>query len=69
MKRLLTKILFIGTIIVPLAVVGMLIQGSHLAVSPTEAKKMPTFDEVIDDNAGEMLKDGRQIFRFDTFGD
>ncbi len=70
MKPFLIRVLFIGIIIVvPLALVGMLIQGSHLVVSPTEAKKMPTFDELIDDNAQKMVKDGRQIFRFDTFGD
>jgi hypothetical protein len=33
------------------------------------AKHAMTFDDVIEDNAARMLKDGRQIFRFDTFGD
>src|SRR3989454_988137 len=27
------------------------------------------FDAVIEDNAGRMMREGRQIFRFDTFGD
>ena len=27
------------------------------------------FDEAIDDHAARMVRDGRQIFRFDTFGD
>src|SRR6185503_9393426 len=33
------------------------------------AKHGKTFDDVIEGNAQKMLKDGRQIFRFDTFGD
>ena len=33
------------------------------------AKHGKTFDDVIEGNAERMLKDGRQIFRFDTFGD
>lgn len=69
MKQLVTKILFIATIIVSLVFGGMLSQGGHFAVRTTEAKNMPTFDELIDDNAGQMMKDGRHIFRFDTFGD
>jgi len=69
MKPFLRRVLLIGIIVVPLALVGMLIQGSHLSVSPTEAKRIPTFDELIDDNVKEMVKNGRQIFRFDTFGD
>ena len=70
MKPFLIRVLLIGTIIVvPLALAGMLVQFSNLIVSPTEAKKMPTFDELIVNNAKEMVKDGRQIFRFDTFGD
>src|SRR2546425_4763407 len=27
------------------------------------------FDAVIDDNAQRLLREGRQIFRYDTFGD
>src|SRR3989449_7510773 len=29
----------------------------------------PRFDDVIGDHAAKMLEDGRQTFRFDTFGD
>src|SRR5207244_4113344 len=29
----------------------------------------PAFDTAIDDNADRMVREGRQIFRFDTFGD
>ncbi len=65
----LRRVLLVGIIVVPVVVIGMLIQGSHLAVTPTDAKKPPTFDELIIDNAKGMVKDGRQIFRFDTFGD
>ncbi len=32
------RALLIGIIVVPAAVIGMLIQGSHLAVSPADAK-------------------------------
>ena len=33
------------------------------------AKHGKTFDDVIEGNAERMLREGRQIFRFDTFGD
>jgi hypothetical protein len=33
------------------------------------ANRAGTFDDVIDDNAERMLKEGRRIFRYDTFGD
>ena len=32
-------------------------------------KEQKNFDKIIRDNAEDMVKDGRQIFRFDTFGD
>jgi hypothetical protein len=38
-------------------------------VSGVAATHRRTFDDVIQDNAERMLKDGRRIFRFDTFGD
>jgi len=34
-----------------------------------EAKKVNTFDEKILSNMSQLIDDGRQIFRFDTFGD
>src|SRR5713226_5919077 len=36
---------------------------------PGTASPSSGFDAVIDDNADRMVREGRQIFRFDTFGD
>lgn len=35
----------------------------------TEAKKFKSFDDQISANAEELLEEGRQVFRFNTFGD
>ena len=45
------------------------IQWDRFSVSRTEAKKAPTFDDLIVQNGDQMIVEGRQIFRFDTFGD
>src|SRR5512135_2073582 len=37
--------------------------------TPAVGKENKNFDKVIRQNADDMVKDGRQIFRFDTFGD
>ncbi|MGZ6275950.1 MAG: hypothetical protein ACXWMI_07550, partial [Syntrophales bacterium] len=69
MKQNLKKILIVTIILFSAMAAITVVKWNGLTVSRTEAKKMPTFDELINDNAGQMLKDGRQIFRFDTFGD
>jgi hypothetical protein len=45
------------------------IQWDHFSVSRTEAKKAPTFDDLIVQHADQMIVDGKHTFRFDTFGD
>jgi len=45
------------------------IQSDRFSVSQTEARKAQTFDELIVQNGDRMIADGKQIFRFDTFGD
>jgi hypothetical protein len=45
------------------------IQWDRFSVSQSEAKKAPTFDDLIVQNGDQMIVEGRQIFRFDTFGD
>lgn len=69
MKRLLRRIISIGIVFVLVALAGMLIQNSHSSLSAKEIKKFHNFDGLIGQNAQGMLKDGREIFRFDTFGD
>jgi hypothetical protein len=40
------------------------------AADASERRESPApFDRVVNDNAAEMLQEGRRIFRFDTFGD
>ena len=46
-------------------IVLMLIAGAAGVL----ANRARTFDDVIEDNAERMLKEGRRIFRYDTFGD
>jgi hypothetical protein len=40
-----------------------------VAAHQSEKRPVTTFDDVILGNAGQMLRQGRRIFRFDTFGD
>ena len=46
-----------------LVLLGIARSPYRAAVAP------PAFDTAIDDNADRMVREGRQIFRFDTFGD
>ncbi|MGH7929743.1 MAG: hypothetical protein ACREQV_18325, partial [Candidatus Binatia bacterium] len=54
-------------------VVGLVIVGYSLyAASAQDAKgtaRLTEVDRIIRDNARKLVEDGRQIFRFDTFGD
>ncbi len=68
MKKHATKLLtitFVGFVVA----LALVIQGDRFSVSRTEAKKLPTNDELIVQNAHQMIADGKQTFRFDTFGD
>ncbi len=51
------------------AVAFLALVGLSVAARRTVLRPMPTFDRVIEENADRMIADGRQIFRFDTFGD
>ncbi len=51
-----------------LAVVGLLV-GVGVIVGTAENRPAKTFDEAIRRNGERMIEEGRQIFRFDTFGD
>ena len=44
-------------------------QTANLPGQGTVEKEGADFDRAIDNNARELVKQGRQIFRFDTFGD
>lgn len=57
-----------------LLVLGSVGYGLRGAARPpaeaSERRESPaSFDRVVQENAAEMLRDGRKIFRFDTFGD
>ncbi len=60
-------------IVIAIALLGGLGFGLKNAIfgSPAEAsgKPPPTFEALTDKNAEQFLAEGRQIFRFDTFGD
>jgi hypothetical protein len=68
MKKHATKLLTI-TFVGFVATLALVIQGDRFSVSQTEAKKLPSNDEMIIQNADQMVADGKQTFRFDTFGD
>ncbi len=68
MKQHTNKLLIVS--LMALLVIGIIgIQSDRFSVSRTEAKKAPTFDDLIVQNGDKMIGDGRQTFRFDTFGD
>ena len=54
-------------------VLGLVIVGYNLygasAQGPKGTGRLADFDRVIRDNARQLVEEGRQIFRFDTFGD
>lgn len=60
-RTLLTATLGVGAMIL----VGV---GSSVATAKVHRQLVP-FDQTIDQNAERMLEQGRQTFRFDTFGD
>src|SRR6185295_15859680 len=60
-------------IIAAVLVLGLVIVGYSLyAASVQDLKgreRLAEFDRIIRDNARQLVEEGRQIFRFDTFGD
>ncbi|HSB04056.1 MAG TPA: hypothetical protein VLK23_02600 [Thermodesulfobacteriota bacterium] len=64
-----TNRIVIISIVVLFVITVIGIQWDHFSVSRTEAKRLPTNDEMISKNADQMIEAGRQTFRFDTFGD
>lgn len=54
-------------------VLGLVIVGYSLYTASAQDPKgtgwLAEFDRIIRDNARQLVEDGRQIFRFDTFGD
>ncbi len=60
-------IIFLGLVIFFALAIG--IQWGSFTLSQSAAKQPQSFDDVINQNAEQTVKDGRQIFRFDTFGD
>jgi hypothetical protein len=61
-----------GRAIIGLSLLLVFILGAVVFATdptPTKEKENKNFDKVIRDNAEDMVKAGRQIFRFETFGD
>jgi hypothetical protein len=58
----------LGILMSAIAVV-FLTQESAAQRPGVSASRPGSFDEVIDDTSAELFRNGRQIFRFDTFGD
>jgi len=55
-------------IVVACVVAFWVFKSPRDGVAQTEKAKLSGFDEVISKNAQQMMQNGRQIFRFDTFG-
>jgi hypothetical protein len=68
MKQHTNKLVIVSVLALFLITV-IAIQWDSFSVSRTEAKKAPTFDDLIVQNADQMIADGKHTFRFDTFGD
>jgi len=49
--------------------VGVLIGSTWLYRAQSASRRASSFDDAIAENARRLLADGRQIFRYDTFGD
>src|SRR2546429_4672903 len=60
--------LSVGVVLVAVGLVGA-VRAVDPAGNAVSAGVPSGFDKVIEDNANRMVREGRQIFRFDTFGD
>jgi hypothetical protein len=61
-----------GVIVTIVAILGFLattIYNAQSAQGEEDGGPLSDFDRVISENGQEMIAEGRQIFRFDTFGD
>jgi hypothetical protein len=52
-----------------IAAAAVLAGSTFLYRTQSASKRAASFDDAISDNARRLLADGRQIFRYDTFGD
>src|ERR1700746_3066578 len=69
-----TRILYVSVIVLAATAIALPIVTRSRAQGPpaqSHAKKQKprNFDAQIAENANELLEDGRQVFRFNTFGD
>ncbi len=62
------SLLYMALPIAPLLVVALLV-GCQMVVDSRGAEETASFDDQIRTNAQQMMKQGQEIFRFDTFGD
>jgi hypothetical protein len=63
-------VIFIALLLVFAASAAMIDGASNIKASnQTQNNSLSTHDDQIGDNATKMIEDGRQTFRFDTFGD
>src|SRR5205807_1960270 len=60
--------LSVGVVLVAVGLVGA-VRAVDPAGNAVSAGVPSGFDKVIEDNANRMVREGRQTFRFDTFGD
>jgi hypothetical protein len=49
-------------------VASFVFETPRVSVAQTQKAQLPGFDDVISKHAHQMMKEGQQIFRFDTFG-
>jgi hypothetical protein len=71
MKRI--TVAYVGGITITLALIlgflAVTIYNAQSAQGQGDGTSVSDFDRVIHENAQEMIEEGRQTFRFDTFGD
>src|SRR5215510_12743065 len=78
---MLVRVLYATVVLLAAAVVGLIVINSGQAKTPSthaqgppaqshaRKEKLRNFDAEIVENANEFIAEGRETFRFDTFGD
>src|SRR6266567_4401470 len=68
-KVLTLSALILSAIVVILPIISWKRAQAHAVTHAEKAKKAKSFDDQITANANELIQDGRQVFRFNSFGD
>src|SRR5215813_23375 len=68
-KNLLVKIVILFAVLITATAYSVVRSRAQRSDNPGRKEKEQRFDVQISENAGQMMDQGKQIFRYDTFGD